>query len=136
MSEQDARRPRKRERQDRILSALNVNPALRVHQLSEDLGVSTETIRRDLTELHDQGRIDRTYGGAVYRQRFEPALAERLLLNVHERQAIARRAVELVGEADAIMVGGGPARCTSPGPCAAPAMRPPSSPRLSAWPSS
>ena len=107
MSEQDARRPRKRERQDRILSALNVNPALRVHQLSEDLGVSTETIRRDLTELHDQGRIDRTYGGAVYPQRFEPALAERLLLNVHERQAIARRAVELVGEADAIMVGGG-----------------------------
>ncbi|MER9707581.1 DeoR/GlpR family DNA-binding transcription regulator [Mesorhizobium sp. M0204] len=107
MSENDPRRLRKRERQDRILSALNVNSALRIQQLSDNLGVSTETIRRDLSELHDLRRIDRTYGGAVYRHRFEPALAERLLLNVHERQAIALRAVELVGEADAFMVGGG-----------------------------
>ncbi|SED66130.1 DeoR/GlpR family DNA-binding transcription regulator [Rhodobacter sp. 24-YEA-8] len=101
-------RSRKEQRQDNILSALEANPALRVNQLAEELDVSTETIRRDLAELDQAGRLSRTYGGAIVAQnRFEPLLNDRINLNVAERQAIATRALEEVAGEEALLLGGG-----------------------------
>lgn len=101
-------RSRKELRHVQILAAFDDNPALRVNQLAEDLGVSTETIRRDLAELDHIGRLSRTYGGAVSaNKRFEPALNERLRLHVHERQAIAQAAVARVQGAETMVLGGG-----------------------------
>ena len=95
-------------RHARILAALEANPALRVNQLAEQLEVSTETIRRDLAELDQIGRLSRTYGGAVSAgSRFEPALTERLALHVAERLAIARTAIERFGDAETMLLGGG-----------------------------
>ena len=87
-------RSRKDIRHERILSALEANPALRVAQLAEDLSVSSETIRRDLAELDQLGRISRTYGGAVRSSHFEPALNERMTIHVPERRAIAQAAMQ------------------------------------------
>lgn len=98
---------KKSARQEKILEALTLNPALRVFQLAQELGVSAETVRRDLSELDVTGKLNRTYGGAVRSQTFEPALAERLLLNVRERQAIANKAVQRVGHLPTLLVGGG-----------------------------
>lgn len=101
-------RSRKEMRHARILAALEANPTLRVNQLAEQLEVSTETIRRDLAELDQIGRLSRTYGGAVSAgSRFEPALTERLALHVTERQAIARTAIERFGDAETMLLGGG-----------------------------
>lgn len=99
---------RKGARQDKILGALERNPALRVNQIAEELDVSTETVRRDLTELEASGRLSRTYGGAIKNSnRFEPALNERLLLKVSERRAIAAEAVSRYAAEDALLLGGG-----------------------------
>ncbi len=99
---------RKELRHDRILSAFGANPSLRVNRLAEELGVSTETIRRDLAELDRVGRLSRTYGGAVSTgNRFEPALNERLGLHLVERQAIAHAALDRFGSAEALLLGGG-----------------------------
>lgn len=99
---------RKEMRHARILAVLEANPALRVNQLAEELEVSTETIRRDLAELDQIGRLSRTYGGAVSTgSRFEPALTERLALHVAERQAIAQRAIDQFGAAETLLLGGG-----------------------------
>lgn len=99
---------RKEQRQERILATLEANPALRVNQLAEALDVSTETIRRDLVELDQLGRLSRTYGGAVSTgNRFEPALNDRLALHVAERQAIARAAVARLDSVEALLLGGG-----------------------------
>ncbi|GAB1361134.1 DeoR/GlpR family DNA-binding transcription regulator [Rhodobacter sp.] len=99
---------RKGERQARILATLELNPSLRVNQLAEDFGVTTETIRRDLAELAEAGRISRTYGGAFSAAtRFEPALHDRMILQVEERQAIARAAAERLASHDALLLGGG-----------------------------
>lgn len=100
-------RLRKPARQNAILSLLRANPSLRVNQLTEKLNVSAETIRRDLIELDHAGRLSRTYGGAVSSQRFEPHLAERQALYVDERLRIARAALSEIGDADAILIGGG-----------------------------
>ena len=101
-------RSRKEHRHGRILAALEANPALRVNQLAEQLAVSTETIRRDLAELDQIGRLSRTYGGAVSTGRpFEPALTDRLTLHVAERHAIAQAAIAQFGEAETLVLGGG-----------------------------
>jgi len=99
---------RKDSRQAHILSALEDNAALRVNQLAQEFGVTTETIRRDLTALAQAGRINRTYGGAVRTgNRFEPVLTDRLKLLVGERRMIARCATDLHGNGDALLLGGG-----------------------------
>lgn len=98
---------KKKTRQGRIMSALDGNPSMRVRELAEVLDVSTETVRRDLSELDEAGRINRTYGGAVRGQVSEPQLAERLNLHVEARQAIGRAALGMIEGIDAIFVGGG-----------------------------
>ncbi|MFD6319248.1 DeoR/GlpR transcriptional regulator [Methylorubrum populi] len=99
---------RKELRHQRIMAVLESNPSARVNQLAEELEVSTETVRRDLAELDQVGRLNRTYGGAVSAtNRFEPALNERLSLFVPERRAMARLAVELYAKNDALLLGGG-----------------------------
>lgn len=100
-------RSRKDIRQDRILGELEANPAMRVSQLADELEVSAETIRRDLAELDQLGRINRTYGGAVRSSHFEPALNERMTIHVPERRAIAQAAMQRYAGADALLLGGG-----------------------------
>ena len=98
---------KKSRRQDGILAALERNPTIRVKTLADDLCVSTETVRRDLAELDSSGRIQRTYGGAVKTNLFEPALSERLKVKVKQRERIAKHAVLLLGDVDCIFIGGG-----------------------------
>jgi DeoR family transcriptional regulator, glycerol-3-phosphate regulon repressor len=97
----------KLDRHSRIVSELRVQPSIRVHELADLLAVSTETIRRDLSELDDRGLINRTYGGAMRPMTYEPALAERQALMVAERERIAAAAVDLIERDDILMIGGG-----------------------------
>ena len=97
----------KSDRQARIVAELRTTPTLRVNELAALLGVSTETVRRDLAELDERGLINRTYGGAMRPVSFEPALAEREKLMVAERERIAAAAVKLVEPNDILMIGGG-----------------------------
>jgi DeoR/GlpR family transcriptional regulator of sugar metabolism len=94
-------------RHDRIIGILETNPTIRVNSLADKLEVSTETVRRDLAELDESGRLKRTYGGAVRTTTFEPALAERLKLFIEERDRMARHAVALLAGADSLFIGGG-----------------------------
>jgi DeoR/GlpR family transcriptional regulator of sugar metabolism len=98
---------KKTRRHDRILSVLEANPSIRVNELADDLDVSTETVRRDLSELDDTGQIKRTYGGAVRTKTFEPALAERSMQHIAARKKIAQMAVEYVGDSNSLFIGGG-----------------------------
>lgn len=52
-------------RHDQIVSLLDKHSFLTVNELSHFCKVSEMTIRRDLELLHEQKRIQRTYGGAV-----------------------------------------------------------------------
>ncbi|MCV2866351.1 DeoR/GlpR family DNA-binding transcription regulator [Albidovulum sediminicola] len=94
-------------RHDHILSALEIDPSIRVSALCEQLGVSAETIRRDLAELDETGRIKRTYGGAVRTKAFEPALSERSKLHIEAREKIAQLALSRIGDTHSLFIGGG-----------------------------
>ena len=57
------------ERRARIVEALEAQRVVKVATLSDALGVSEITIRRDLDILEREGLLARSYGGAVLRKR-------------------------------------------------------------------
>jgi DeoR/GlpR family transcriptional regulator of sugar metabolism len=97
----------KQARHQRILDALVSSPTLRMNELSEALGVSAETVRRDLKELDLRGLVSRTYGGAVRAFMGEPAIAERRRLMIREREAIAATVSALIRPGEVLLIGAG-----------------------------
>lgn len=98
----------KGERRERILSRLNSDVTVRISSLAAQFGVTTETIRRDIDELTEQGLVIRTYGGAASRSlTAEPNLGQRREHNVAERKRVAQLAVSLVDPGDVLMVDSG-----------------------------
>jgi DeoR/GlpR family transcriptional regulator of sugar metabolism len=98
----------KADRQTRILGELRASSSIRISELAAALGVSGETIRRDLLEMGETGLLSRTYGGAVARPfGFEPAWSERLNEMADERRLIAALAADLIRPGDALMIDSG-----------------------------
>ncbi len=82
---------------------------VKVADLSNRLGVSEITIRRDLETLEQEGVLERTHGGAIYSQRMraEPLYTEKDRIHRREKQAIGRAAATLVEEGDTILINSG-----------------------------
>jgi DeoR/GlpR family transcriptional regulator of sugar metabolism len=98
--------PRKAERRRRILVELRLRPHVRTGELAALLGVTTETIRRDMDELSRLGKLSRSFGGAVAIDA-HPNLDVRDRSNLPSREAIARRAAALVREGETLMIDAG-----------------------------
>lgn len=89
------------ERQQQIEQLIASDGRVAVIELADRFGVTTETVRRDLAHLERTGLVRRVHGGAVSRGRLstvESSLAERTSLRSGAKQAIARAAVELLGD--------------------------------------
>jgi len=95
----------KPERQKLITDKLKEQPTLRVSELSQDIGVSTETIRRDLDELEAQGLISRTYGGAAPALNKEPSFKQRELINAKQYEIIAKACCHYVQNGEVLILG-------------------------------
>lgn len=104
---QDGDRLSKSARHQHIISQLTAAPTLRASELAAALGVSTETIRRDLMELQQQKLINRTYGGASRPFALEPSLVDRKRLLIAEREAIAAAIGDLIQPNEVLMLGAG-----------------------------
>lgn len=94
------------ERQKEILDILEREVSISVEKLARLLYVSEPTVRRDLKVLDAQGKILRTHGGVVLRQRPESEIPLRLRedQNSAVKREIARRAVEQVHDGDVIFL--------------------------------
>jgi DeoR family fructose operon transcriptional repressor len=98
------------ERQQEILRRARAEGRVDVVRLAEDLAVTSETIRRDLTVLERAGVVRRVHGGAIPIERlsFEPAVAARDAVMTAEKERIAKAAVsELPLGGGAIIVDAG-----------------------------
>lgn len=82
---------------------------VRVDALSQALGVSEVTVRRDLDELQRAGLLERTHGGAMSTRAFgpEPLYADKRLRRAEEKRRIGTLAATLVGSGQTILVNGG-----------------------------
>src|SRR2546429_5726137 len=80
-----------------------------VAELSAELAVTSETIRRDLSVLERHGVLRRVHGGAIPVERlgFEPALAARDAVLTAEKDRIAKAALAELPEEGSIVLDAG-----------------------------
>lgn len=97
------------QRQEAILELLRKNGAVSASNLVQTLGVSLETVRRDLKELENRGLLSRVHGGAVPKTDMKPYfdLDRRNTEFSAQKENLSRRAVEFISEGDVIAVDGG-----------------------------
>lgn len=97
------------ERQQEILRRARADGRVDVVRLAEELAVTSETVRRDLTVLERAGVVRRVHGGAIPIERlgFEPALAARDAVLTGEKERIAKAALAELPDGGAIIVDAG-----------------------------
>jgi DeoR/GlpR family transcriptional regulator of sugar metabolism len=101
----DARKMGRRDRRDKMVSYLRSDGRVSVAELARDFGVTASTIRRDLSELADDGWLIRTYGGATVANRRSAALGDDA--GRAAKAAVAGLAATLVSDGQAIAIGSG-----------------------------
>ena len=97
------------ERQQEILTRARAAGRVDVVALADELDVTTETIRRDLTVLERAGVLRRVHGGAIPVERlgFEPALDARDEVMTAEKERIAKAALSELPEDGSIIIDAG-----------------------------
>lgn len=97
----------KEERHQYIIDRINKDNRIYVTDLSEELGVSDDTLRRDLVELENLGLLTKVHGGAIAKSGISIKFAERLNTATLIKQEIAAKLVPLFKEGDVILIDGG-----------------------------
>lgn len=91
-----------------ILRLVEEQRSLSVSELSERIGVSEVTIRKDLNELERKGLLVRTHGGAsVISETTVPSFASREYIQENEKKSIALAASEIIDEGDSVLIDAG-----------------------------
>ena len=96
-------------RHEEILTLLHKLRFVSVGQLTERLGVSTVTIRKDLTTMEDQGLLLRTHGGATLAENRNiiTTLPRRKEQHRDAKTRIAEKACDFIREGDSIFIDAG-----------------------------
>lgn len=95
------------ERHVRILGLLEEQGRAGVTDLARYFEVSEDTIRRDLRDLELRGLISKTHGGAMQKVATAPPYEARLRQASAVKDAIGRRAAELVQDGDTLIIDSG-----------------------------
>jgi DeoR/GlpR family transcriptional regulator of sugar metabolism len=95
------------ERRSLILDRLGTQGRVLAADLTAELDVSADTIRRDLRELDDAGLLRRVHGGALPRHGDASPFASRERRAPEAKASIARRAAEIVREGQVVVLDGG-----------------------------
>ena len=96
-------------RWEQLRGILGQDHVVRVEELTEQLGVSSATVRRDLGELEKLGEVRRVYGGAVSTggRLDEPLFDDKTSVAAAAKRRIAEAAVRYVKPNDTIYLDGG-----------------------------
>lgn len=92
-------------RLEKIIQLVSDHKRIDVNSLSELLGVSKVTVRKDLDKLESKGMLRREHGYAVLNSGDD--LNVRLSYNYNVKRKIAEKAAELVQDNDTIMIESG-----------------------------
>ncbi len=97
----------KEERHKHIIECIHKNSRVYVTDLSEELGVSDDTLRRDLVELERMGLLTKVHGGAIAKSGISIQFTERLNTSTRIKQEMADKLVPMFKEGDVILIDGG-----------------------------
>ncbi|WP_312173237.1 DeoR/GlpR family DNA-binding transcription regulator [Microbacterium sp.] len=95
------------QRKDLLRETLRRDGRIVAKDVARDLGLSEDSIRRDLRELAEAGELVRVYGGALPVPAADRPVEQRLTLSTDSKQRVARRAVELIAPASTIVLDAG-----------------------------
>src|ERR687895_1554762 len=95
------------ERRQAILSQLERDGKVVASELVTALGVSEDTVRRDLRELAAGGHVQRVHGGALPPPPTPPSLAQRLNVAPEAKAHLAQAALPLLQTANVLLLDGG-----------------------------
>lgn len=95
------------QRQKLILDYLKTHKSAQVQQLSDILGISLSTVRRDLSDMEEIGSVRRVHGGAVLQDIPESPILQRSDEYIEEKQRIGYAAAQMVNNGETIIITGG-----------------------------
>jgi len=95
------------ERRNEILIRLNRDGKVVASELVDSLGVSEDTVRRDLRELAADGLVQRVHGGALPPTTPMPSFAQRLQVSREAKGHLAQAALPLLEGAQVVVLDGG-----------------------------
>jgi DeoR/GlpR family transcriptional regulator of sugar metabolism len=96
----------KKERQDFIIKELNLHNKVLSSDLCSQLNVSEDTIRRDLNELAESGKLVKVHGGALSVS-YSGNNSEDVIYAREQKLIIAKKAVSLIQDGMLILTSGG-----------------------------
>ena len=95
------------ERKQKLLEILKTEGRIQASDLSQRLGISEDTIRRDLRELAKAGLLQKVYGGALPRSPMPSPYLEREKEGDEAKQAIGAAAALLLKSGEFVVVDAG-----------------------------
>ena len=96
----------KKERHAYILHEIDIHNKVLSSDLSMQLAVSEDTVRRDLQELDESGALTKVHGGALSKS-FHFTLQNNTVYSQPEKKIIAQKARELIKDGMLILLSGG-----------------------------
>lgn len=96
----------KEERKSYILRQINLHNRALSADLSTELNVSEDTIRRDLNELAESGKVTKVYGGALSKS-YQYPFQENEVYAREAKKVIGIKATKLIKPGMTILAGGG-----------------------------
>lgn len=89
------------QRYEIILKLLEEKKSITVTEVKELIDTSESTVRRDITALHQAGKLTKVFGGAIALDHTlaaeEPTVAQKVEVHKDEKQRIAQYAASLIG---------------------------------------
>jgi len=95
------------QRKQHILSILQRDGQVVAKTVSQELGLSEDTIRRDLRELAQEGLLQRVHGGALPASPAVANFAVREVILMDSKVAIGRAAAQLIRSGQVVILDGG-----------------------------
>ena len=96
------------ERRNKLIQLTNTFGSVRAAEIAKTMGVSTETIRKDLVFLHEKGLLHKRFGGAVAVNEFvEQPVDARSMENQDAKNRTAARAVDFIDGNNVIFIDSG-----------------------------
>jgi DeoR family transcriptional regulator, glycerol-3-phosphate regulon repressor len=99
-------------RQMDIMRLLQVEKSCSVIELATKLGVSDETIRRDIKQMTQTGAVEKIHGGVMLpHSSLEPPFLRRLEEQRFEKQKIAKLAATIIRDGETLLIDNGSTSC-------------------------
>ena len=97
----------KKERQAYILHQVNLHNKVLSSSLCTEIHVSEDTIRRDLQELAEEGKVIKVHGGALSHSFNQVYFSTNGVYSQNQKQVIARKAISLISNGMFVLTSGG-----------------------------